>query len=113
MTAPVAGSAGGWSDAAGLAVPRGSPHKAVSRLYMRGLKHEAFPCQEAEAVPLDTLLQVLDCVEKEVARGGRVAVHCRAGRGRTATVLAGYIMQVSSQYCILNIVKHGLHVCCR
>ena len=87
--------------------PEAPPHKAVSRLYMRGLKHEAFPCQEAEAVPLDTLLQVLDCVEKEVARGGRVAVHCRAGRGRTATVLAGYIMQVTSQYCILCF-KHGL-----
>ena len=49
-----------------------------------------FPCAEFEGVPLATMLAVLDCIEREIADSGKVAVHCRAGNGRTGTVLGGY-----------------------
>ena len=49
-----------------------------------------FPCAEFEGVPLATMLAVLDCIEREIADSGKVAVHCRAGNGRTGTVLGEY-----------------------
>ena len=55
-----------------------------------GSRHEVFPCAEFEGVPLATMLAVLDCIEREIADSGKVAVHCRAGNGRTGTVLGDY-----------------------
>ena len=33
------------------------------------------------------LESILNCIEKEISSGGKVAIHCRMGRGRTGTLL--------------------------
>ena len=43
MTAPVAGSAGGWSDAAGLALPRGSPAQGRVQAVHAGAQTRGLP----------------------------------------------------------------------
>lgn len=70
------------------------PHSSIK--HMSDLRHEVFPCAEFEGVPLATMLAVLDCIEREIADSGKVAVHCRAGNGRTGTVLAGYVMKMKN-----------------
>ena len=38
------------------------------------------------------MIKFNDLVSKELLEGGKVAVHCRMGRGRTGTMLATTIM---------------------
>jgi len=58
-----------------------------------GLKHEIHGCVEFEGIPVDKIVKIIDSIENEIGAGGKVAVHCRAGNGRTGTVLAAFIMK--------------------
>ena len=50
-------------------------------------RHEVFPCEEFVGVPVSTMIQIQDLIEKEILQGGKVVIHCRMGWGRTGTVL--------------------------
>ena len=50
-------------------------------------RHEVFPCEEFEGVPVSTMVQIQDSIENEILQGGKVVIHCRMGWGRTGTVL--------------------------
>ena len=58
-----------------------------------GIKHEIHGCIEFEGIPVAKIVQIVEAIDNEIAAGGKVAVHCRAGNGRTGTVLAAFIMK--------------------
>lgn len=51
------------------------------------------PVQDMTAPLPEQFLQALDFIDRQRARGKRVAVHCLVGQGRTATVLAAYLIR--------------------
>ena len=73
-----------------------------------GLKHEIHGCVNFEGIPVVQLVKILDSIENEIEAGGTVAIHCRAGNGRTGTVLAAFIMKdkkLSSKEAIVFVRK--------
>ena len=58
-----------------------------------GIKHEIHGCVEFEGIPVAKIVKIIESIENEIAADGKVAVHCRAGYGRTGTVLAAFIMK--------------------
>ena len=58
-----------------------------------GIKHEIHGCVEFEGIPVAKIVKIIESIENEIAADGKVAVHCRAGNGRTGTVLAAFIMK--------------------
>ena len=65
----------------------------MSFLSRIGLKHEIHGCVEFEGIPVAKIVKIIDSIGNEIEVGGKVAVHCRAGNGRTGTVLAAFIMK--------------------
>ena len=59
-------------------------------------RHEVFPCEEFVGVPVSTMIQIQDLIEKEIQQGGKVVIHCRMGWGRTGTVLGIFSLQTNS-----------------
>ena len=53
-----------------------------------------FPCEEFQGIPVSMMTKIVDSIETELSRGGKVVVHCRAGNGRTGTVLGKYVFGV-------------------
>ena len=58
-----------------------------------GIKHEIHGCIEFKGIPVAKIVKIIESIENEIAAGGKVAVHCRAGNGRTGTILAAFIMK--------------------
>ena len=82
-----------------------SPMHLLSQI---GLKHEIHGCVNFEGIPVVQLVKILDSIENEIEAGGTVAIHCRAGNGRTGTVLAAFIMKdkkMSSKEAIVFVRK--------
>ena len=70
------------------------------------IRHEVYPCEEFEGVPVSTMIQIQDSIEKEIQQGGKVVIHCRMGWGRTGTVLGGYTSCANKTTAILMGKNH-------
>ncbi len=55
-----------------------------------------YPVKDFHAPTIDQLNKFCLETEKEISAGGRVAVHCYAGKGRTGTFLAAYLVYKGS-----------------
>jgi atypical dual specificity phosphatase len=71
---------------------RERPHNA-RRLAQFGLREIHIPVPDKAAPSGDQLSAGIAAIEQTVAKGQRVAVHCRNGRGRSGTLLACYLVR--------------------
>jgi atypical dual specificity phosphatase len=58
-----------------------------------GLRHVRICVEDYTAPSHDQILAFNHIVEEELARGGKVLVHCYAGRGRTGTMIASRLIR--------------------
>jgi protein-tyrosine phosphatase len=57
-----------------------------------GLEYYRLPVRDRSAPPVEELLQVVEWVRGRIRAGRRVSVHCHLGRGRSALVVAAYLV---------------------
>merc|ERR1712244_103456 len=69
------------------------------------MKNKNFFIEEFTGADVSLLTQVVDTIAKEIADNGRVAVHCRAGNGRTGMVLAAYFIKYQN-YTAPDAIRH-------
>lgn len=63
-----------------------------ARLKPFGIKSVWEPIADMEAPSIEQGKRICECIEQLLAQNEIVAVHCRAGLGRTGTVLAAYLI---------------------
>lgn len=71
------------------------PHDPA-RLRCHGLTEVHLPVRDFAPPTPDQLRRGVAAIDEALAAGGRVAVHCGAGRGRTGTLLACYLVHHGS-----------------
>jgi atypical dual specificity phosphatase len=72
-----------------------------------GIECRAFPIQDMHAPACSQAIAICAALDEDLAAGEVVAVHCRAGLGRTGTVLAGYLLwRARGQLGALQALEH-------
>ena len=71
----------------GLNAHSGLPY-SPEKLMQRGIKHFNYSWPDMTAPSLSLLLDIVQVACREIVSGGKVAVHCHAGFGRTGIVIA-------------------------
>ena len=69
------------------------------------MKNKNFFIKDFAGADVKLLTQIVDTIAKEIADNGRVAVHCRAGNGRTGMVLAAYFIKYQN-YTASDAIRH-------
>ncbi len=59
-----------------------------------GQVHLHLPCLDRKPPPTRALKKALEAIAQEKAQGGKVYVHCRAGKGRSALVALLYLIEL-------------------
>ena len=80
------------------------PPPADSIRELPQLKHVIIPVKKAPEI--SQLVEFTKVASQELEAGGKVAVHCRKGVGRTGTMLASYLMK--NQGILADQVRFGL-----
>ncbi len=71
---------------------RGEKADDREALDARGIRYKRVEVVDYEAPTPEQLREAVEWIRSEVAAGRRVYVHCRAGIGRSATVVAAFLM---------------------
>ena len=69
------------------------------------MRHKEFFIKEFTGAGVNLLSQIVDTIAEEISANGRVAVHCRAGNGRTGMVLAAYFIKYQN-YTAREAIRH-------
>ena len=67
--------------------------KKLARQQDYDLEILRFPVRDLHVPTRNSLRNILDTIDQNLAGGGRVYVHCAGGRGRTGTVVGCYLMR--------------------
>lgn len=65
---------------------------SVDLLNKYGIENSQFPIPDMGAPTLEQAAEICKTIDGLIKRGDRVAVHCKAGMGRTGTVLCAYLI---------------------
>lgn len=65
---------------------------SVNKPNSDGINFYNFGWEDHQTTNFDILLKILKSLEFCLSQGNRVAVHCHAGRGRTALVICCYLI---------------------
>ena len=60
--------------------------------YRHGIAFYNFGWRDHSTTDISTLVKIIKTIEKVMKGGGKIAVHCHAGRGRTALVICAFLM---------------------
>lgn len=65
----------------------------VKRYQLAGIEQLRVPTIDFTHPTIESVAAGVDFIERHVKAGGKVYVHCKAGRGRSATIVMGYLMK--------------------
>ena len=58
-----------------------------------GIAYYRLSCEDMKAMSLKDLMKAIEWIHQQILSGKKVYVHCKAGRGRSAMVVAAYLMR--------------------
>lgn len=58
-----------------------------------GITQKHIPTSDFSAVPIEKVEEGVRYLEEQIGQGEKVYVHCKAGRGRSATIVVAYLMK--------------------
>jgi atypical dual specificity phosphatase len=61
----------------------------------QGIEHHHIKAVDFTGVPVDQIQQGVAFLENQIRDGKKVYVHCKAGRGRSATIVVAYLLKQS------------------
>ncbi|MBO3769754.1 MAG: dual specificity protein phosphatase family protein [Thermoproteota archaeon] len=71
----------------------GSLNNYLNVLNNKGLEYVYSPIRDFQAPELNQLKKLIEWIESKVEANKPVLVHCRAGIGRTGTIIAAYLVK--------------------
>ena len=69
------------------------------------MRNKKFFIRDFAGADVSLLTKIVDTIAQEIADNGRVALHCRAGNGRTGMVLAAYFIKYQN-YSATDAIRH-------